>query len=301
MRLEDTVLRNTFANRPAPEIPGRLFYDTTNSILYRDSGSLWESIEGTGGGGPVVTTPYVLPAVYRAGIVVADLLPAPTQPTATLVTGAGSLEDAEHWISVKAVNEHGASAATGADTTVTTATPNSAIRVAIAQAPGATHYDVFCGANSDPNLCCRITEAQRAAGCANNDYFEVIPGSVPGCIDIYLAGDGAAASTFAGNAWYVEETIDCTGYDYADFDVLVNLPLGYAGTPSLTLLPLFGNSVAGRTFMGQPITLAFDGEAIQGSFAQRIRVDVRASDSVALAVAVLSIEIATVDIYAVLS
>lgn len=49
--LADVIIRDTLANRPAASIEGRLFYDTTNSILYRDSGAAWESVEGSGGGG----------------------------------------------------------------------------------------------------------------------------------------------------------------------------------------------------------------------------------------------------------
>lgn len=47
----DLVMRDTLANRPAAGVAGRVFYDTTNSILYRDNGSAWQSIEGAGGGG----------------------------------------------------------------------------------------------------------------------------------------------------------------------------------------------------------------------------------------------------------
>lgn len=50
-KFEDLILRNTFANRPAAGKPGRLFFDTTNNVLQRDTGSTWENIEGAGGGG----------------------------------------------------------------------------------------------------------------------------------------------------------------------------------------------------------------------------------------------------------
>ncbi len=48
--LSNVILRDTLANRPAAGTAGRLFYDTTNSILYRDNGSTWDSVEGAGGG-----------------------------------------------------------------------------------------------------------------------------------------------------------------------------------------------------------------------------------------------------------
>lgn len=43
--LSDVIQRGTLAARPAASIAGRLYYDTTNSLLYRDSGSAWESVE----------------------------------------------------------------------------------------------------------------------------------------------------------------------------------------------------------------------------------------------------------------
>jgi hypothetical protein len=45
-KLSEVILRDALASRPAAGLAGRLFYDTTNSILYRDSGADWEAIEG---------------------------------------------------------------------------------------------------------------------------------------------------------------------------------------------------------------------------------------------------------------
>lgn len=47
--LSAIILRDTLANRPSAGTAGRLFYDTTNSILYRDNGSSWDSVEGAAG------------------------------------------------------------------------------------------------------------------------------------------------------------------------------------------------------------------------------------------------------------
>lgn len=60
-KLNEVILRDTLANRPAAGVAGRLFYDTTNNQLQRDNGSVWESVEGSGGGGgaPVSAT-YVV-------------------------------------------------------------------------------------------------------------------------------------------------------------------------------------------------------------------------------------------------
>ncbi|KRT69320.1 MAG: prophage MuMc02, head decoration protein [candidate division NC10 bacterium CSP1-5] len=43
--LEDLILRDTAANRPAAGTPGRIFYDTTNEKWQRDTGSSWEDCE----------------------------------------------------------------------------------------------------------------------------------------------------------------------------------------------------------------------------------------------------------------
>lgn len=45
---EDLIGRDIAANRPAAGIPGRLFYDTTNSKLQRDNGSSWDDVEPAG-------------------------------------------------------------------------------------------------------------------------------------------------------------------------------------------------------------------------------------------------------------
>lgn len=56
--LAQAILRNTFANRPTDNTAataGRLFYDTTNSILYRDNGATWDSVEAAGLFNPMTT------------------------------------------------------------------------------------------------------------------------------------------------------------------------------------------------------------------------------------------------------
>lgn len=45
-KLSDIILRDTLANRPVAATAGRLYYATDEATLYRDSGSVWESVEG---------------------------------------------------------------------------------------------------------------------------------------------------------------------------------------------------------------------------------------------------------------
>jgi hypothetical protein len=52
--LSDIIQRGSIGSRPTPTTgtsEGILYFDTTNSILYRWSGSSWESIEGSGSSG----------------------------------------------------------------------------------------------------------------------------------------------------------------------------------------------------------------------------------------------------------
>lgn len=47
-KLENIIMRGLNADRPSAGTAGRLYYETDTSILYRDNGSAWESIEGVG-------------------------------------------------------------------------------------------------------------------------------------------------------------------------------------------------------------------------------------------------------------
>lgn len=57
-KLGDVILRDALASRPAAGTEGRLFYDTTNAVLYRDNGSSWDSVEGAGGAGDAADLTY---------------------------------------------------------------------------------------------------------------------------------------------------------------------------------------------------------------------------------------------------
>ncbi|MEO7398394.1 MAG: hypothetical protein ABIW84_07510 [Ilumatobacteraceae bacterium] len=54
--LGTAIARGTLAARPASASAGRLYFDTTNSIMYRDNGSSWDSVEGAGGLADPMTT-----------------------------------------------------------------------------------------------------------------------------------------------------------------------------------------------------------------------------------------------------
>ena len=56
--VRDIIQRDILANRPAATSVsiGTLYYDTTNSILYRSNGTTWDSVEGASGTGNVSNT-----------------------------------------------------------------------------------------------------------------------------------------------------------------------------------------------------------------------------------------------------
>jgi hypothetical protein len=42
--LSDIVIRDVFANRPAPGLPGRMFYASDTGVAYRDNGTSWDNV-----------------------------------------------------------------------------------------------------------------------------------------------------------------------------------------------------------------------------------------------------------------
>lgn len=79
--LAAVIGRDIAANRPAASIAGRLYYDTTNSILQRDNGSSWDTLTLTGAtsfGTPANT--YGTPAAGAASTAIRTdaVLPYPT-------------------------------------------------------------------------------------------------------------------------------------------------------------------------------------------------------------------------------
>ncbi len=51
--LSAVIGRGALASRPAAGTAGRLYFDTDSNILYRDNGTIWDSVEGVSSGGNV--------------------------------------------------------------------------------------------------------------------------------------------------------------------------------------------------------------------------------------------------------
>lgn len=73
-KLSDVIQRGTLASRPAATaVPtGTLYFDTTNSILYRSNGTSWESVEANTAGSVLTTKgdllTYYSSALQRLGV-----------------------------------------------------------------------------------------------------------------------------------------------------------------------------------------------------------------------------------------
>ncbi len=72
----DLILRDVEANRPAPGIPGRLFFNLTTHLWQRDTGSVWEDCEAAQFGGDAT-------AIHTDGVDEFTGLTEKTSPVAT--------------------------------------------------------------------------------------------------------------------------------------------------------------------------------------------------------------------------
>ncbi len=255
--------------------------------------------------GAVRTTPWAeqaTPVLHRSAVTAADVLAVPGTVTCTKQAG-GSVTAGTHNVKVVAGNVYGRTTATAGDTAVTTETTNLTVRAAFEAVTGATFYDIYCSTDADPKWVGRITEAQRASGIKIDAVGSTAAGGTAGAVDIEVVGTGlqAAASAAVNTAYSVPEGIDCTGYRYADFDIICTRT-GDAVAAGLLLVPFFYNSELSSYAQGQIVSLAFGGASyIYNSMHQRLRVDVMGNSTVSLAVAYIAGTGMSVDVYVSLS
>jgi len=177
------------------------------------------SVQLTGSRGSVIA--------HRTAITTADKVPVITITAADQPATAGSLTAVAHGIGVAPGNSYG-SAGVSALVTVTP-TADKSIDVTIPQATNAEYYDILLSTSTTaPLWVARITETQRAAGCAITAVGTVSEGGSAGVVNVQVVGTGIASTTapFVANNAYVASgitAISCAGktkaYIYLDFTI----------------------------------------------------------------------------------
>ncbi|MFA5379095.1 MAG: hypothetical protein WC455_25290 [Dehalococcoidia bacterium] len=212
------------------------------------------------------------PVLYRSNITAADVIAAMGTVTCTKIAGAG-LTGGAYITNVVAGNAYGRGVAKVGSATITTETTNLRINAAFAAVPNATFYDIYC-TTTTALWSGRITEAQRAAGVLLSTKGA---GSAVNSVDIDVIGSGLAGSLAVQNTAYVmpAETVDCTGYQYVDFDCFCT-HTGDAVAPSITVCPFYYDVTALKWVAGQAYTPSFGGASgAYGSMAFSVRGECR--------------------------
>lgn len=244
------------------------------------------------------------PIAHRSAVLAADLLAAPGTVTCTK-QASGSCDAGVHTVYVIAGNPYGRTLPTAGNTTVTTETTNLTVRAAFAAVTGATYYDIYCSTDGvAAKWVGRITEAQRASGIKITAVGTTGAGGTAGAVDIGEVGTGLAAnaaSNAVNTAFSVPTPIDCSGYQYVDFDISMTRS-GDAVIPAVTVIPFYYNSRTATYSAGTITALTFGGAAgVLNPLTQRLRVETRGNDGMALVVASISGTGASLDVDATLS
>jgi len=153
---------------------------------------------------------------HRTAITMADKVPTITITAADQPATAGSLTAVAHGVGVAPGNAYGS---VGVSALVTvTPTVNKSIDITIPQATGAEYYDILLStATTAPLWVARVTEAQRAAGCAIIGVGNIdTDASSAGVVNVQIVGTGQASTSinFAYNNAYIPTgitSISCTG------------------------------------------------------------------------------------------
>lgn len=239
--------------------------------------------------------------IYRLAVAAADVIAVPGTLTTSVVNGGSLANTTAYNSKVVAGTLYGRTTPTGG-TQRTTSSPNLTLRIAFATVVGATFYDIYVSTDTDPKWVGRITEAQRAAGCAITAVGVVGAGGTAGAVDVQVTGTGQqSATTSAVNTAYsipaspISMVGNTFAYQYIDFDLAFNQN-GDSASPALVVVPWYQDSNDGNYYAGTPVTLSYGGTTGQyGSLAQSLRVEGRGCAAVALLVQSISGTNSTVD------
>jgi hypothetical protein len=194
--------------------------------------------------------------LHRNAIVAIDKVPTITITAADQTGVVGVMAAVSHGVAVAPGNAYG-TAGTSAIVTITP-TVNKTVDITIPQATGAEYYDIFfSAAPTGPLWLARVTETQRAAGCAVTAVATVGSGGSAGIVNVRLVGTGLANTNaiFAQNNAYTPAAagitpINTTGKNKAY--IYVNLALtDLRSAPALNILPFLKNQISTEYFQGQ--------------------------------------------------
>ena len=257
------------------------------------AGTLKVDAQLTGSRGSVIA--------HRTAITAADKVPTITITAADSAT-AGSLTAVAHGVGVAPGNSYGSA---GVSVLVTvTPTADKSIDITIPQATGSEYYDIFLSASTTaPLWVARITETQRASGCAITAVGTVGEGGSAGVVNVQVVGTGQASTaiSFAQNNAYIPAsvgivTIDCTGKLKAVVHVkLVLTDLSIA--PTLSIVPFFQKNEESPTewYQGQKQTVYVLGSLGQSLY-QVFEIDCLSSKGMKILIETLSGNGASVDV-----
>lgn len=232
-----------------------------------------------------IASGQVTPTAHRSGIIAADVLAAPTTSAASAVAGGACTANTYH-TKIVAINAYGRTVPS-VDRQATTATTNLTVRCPITQLVGALAYDVYCSTDAEPKWVGQITEAQRLSGIKITAVGVTGAGGTANAVDIEVPGTGLVAATTAAvsTAYVIPGTgtaVDCSGYQYCDFEITATRT-GDAVALAVNLVVMLYNARTGVYSMSTttPITLTFGGTAENYQpLIQRYHAEVRGSSQV---------------------
>ena len=202
---------------------------TTNGIVNKNASGT-EIFTDASPGSMKLTGSRGAVIAHRTAITAADKVPAITITAAdqpAIPVSGGTLTAVSHGIGVAPGNSYG-SAGVSALVTVTP-TVNKSIDINIPQVVGAEYYDIFLSTSTTaPLWVARVTETQRATGCAITAVATVGAGGSAGVVNVQVVGTGLASTSapFVANNAYIPTgitAISCAGktkaYIYLDLTV----------------------------------------------------------------------------------
>ena len=198
------------------------------------------SIKLTGSRGAVIA--------HRTAITTADKVPVITITAADQPATAGSggtLTAVSHGIGVAPGNSYGSA---GVSTLVTvTPTVNKSVDITIPQATSAEYYDIFLSTSTTaPLWVARVTETQRATGCAITAVATIGAGGSAGVVNVQVVGTGIASisAPFVANNAYITTgitSISCIGKIKAYIYVSLAIT-DLRSSPAIEITPFIQNN-----------------------------------------------------------